>query len=58
MKRLEDAQGKVELAGPPPGLGRLPTDWAQDAIGAQAIVIIVFLARLLYRVRIPLSYPM
>ena len=47
--RLQDSENEAGLAGPPPGLAGLPADWAQDAIGPEGLVIIVFLARLLYR---------
>jgi len=56
-RRLRELQRKVQAAGAPqqvvrkepePGR-RLPADEVQDAIGAQGLVILVFLARLLGR---------
>lgn len=46
---LNDAETEVEFTGPPPGMSGLPTTWAQDVMGAEALVITVFLGRLVYR---------
>ena len=46
---LDRAKAEVKLPDPPAGMSGLPTTWAQDAIGAKGLVIVVFLVRLLHR---------
>jgi len=48
-ERLEAERKPDRLPPPPRELSRLPVDFVQDAMGAKALVILAFLARILHR---------